>query len=60
MTARSDASALVAVVPIPGPDIAADVSSLMEMVPAINRRFGLAPEQVAHAFPTAAGRADRR
>ena len=55
VTARSGASALVAVVPIPGPDIAADISILMEMIPAINRRFGLAPEQVAELSPALQG-----
>ena len=55
VNARSGASALVAAVPLPGPDIAADVSILMEMIPAINRRFGLAPEQVAELSPAIQG-----
>lgn len=55
VNARSGASALVAAVPIPGPDVAADVSILLEMIPAINRRFGLAPEQVAELSPAMQG-----
>ena len=55
VNARSGASALVAAVPLPGPDIAADVTILMEMIPAINRRFGLAPDQVAELSPALQG-----
>ena len=55
VNARSGASALVAAVPIPGPDVAADVSILLEMIPAINRRFGLAPDQVAQLSPAMQG-----
>ena len=55
VNARSGASALVAAVPLPGPDLAADVSILMEMIPTINRRFGLAPEQVAQLSPAVQG-----
>ena len=55
VNARSGASALVAAIPIPGPDLAADVSILMEMIPAVNRRFGLAPDQVVELSPAMQG-----
>ena len=51
VNSRSGASALVAALPIPGPDVTADVSIVLEMIPAINRRFGLAPEQIAELSP---------
>jgi hypothetical protein len=37
----------VALVPVVGVDIAADMGLLLELLPRINRRFGLAPEQIA-------------
>lgn len=43
---RATASAAAAVVPIPGTDIGADVAIMLELLPAINRRFGLSPEQI--------------
>jgi uncharacterized protein (DUF697 family) len=43
---RARAAAAVAVVPIPGVDLAADVAMLLELIPAINRCFGLSPEQI--------------
>lgn len=43
---RAAASGLVSAVPIPGIDIAADVSMLLELMRKINIRFGLTPEQV--------------
>ena len=55
VNSRSGASALVAALPIPGPDVAADVGILLEMIPAINRRFGLAPEQIAELSPAIQG-----
>ena len=39
-------SGLAAVVPLPGADVGVDVTLLMQLLPAINRRFGLAPDQV--------------
>jgi hypothetical protein len=33
-------------VPLPGIDVAGDVALLMELIPAINRKFGLTPEQI--------------
>lgn len=43
---RASASAAAAVVPVPGVDIGADVAIMMELLPAINRKFGLSPEQI--------------
>jgi uncharacterized protein (DUF697 family) len=46
VTRRALASAGVALVPAPGIDVAADVALLTELIPAINREFGLTPEQI--------------
>src|SRR5919108_683213 len=35
-----------AVVPIAGVDIATDIGLLLKLIPRINRRFGLSPEQI--------------
>jgi uncharacterized protein (DUF697 family) len=43
---RASASAAAAVVPVPGVDVGADVAIMMELLPAINRKFGLSPEQI--------------
>jgi uncharacterized protein (DUF697 family) len=43
---RAATSGGMALVPIPGLDIAGDVAMLMELIPAINRKFGLTPEQI--------------
>jgi uncharacterized protein (DUF697 family) len=40
------ASASAAVVPVPGVDVGADVAIKMELLPAINRKFGLSPERI--------------
>jgi uncharacterized protein (DUF697 family) len=44
-------SAGAAVIPIPGADIGADVALLLDMIPAINRKFGLTPDQIDHLDP---------
>ena len=46
VTARASLSAGAAVVPLPGVDIGADVALLIEMIPAINKKFGLSQEQI--------------
>ena len=46
VTARAGLSSGAAIVPIPGVDIAADIGLLLQLLPEINRRFGLSPEQV--------------
>ncbi len=55
VTTRSAASAAVSAIPVPGPDVFADVGILMEMIPLINRRFGLAPEQIEALPPGVQG-----
>jgi uncharacterized protein (DUF697 family) len=44
---RALLSAAAVLVPVPGLDVAADVSLLLRLIPAINREFGLTPEQIA-------------
>jgi hypothetical protein len=51
VTRRALASAGAVVVPLPGVDIAADVVLLSELIPAINREFGLTPEQIESLNP---------
>ncbi|MEW9900557.1 hypothetical protein ABWL39_18215 [Chitinivorax sp. PXF-14] len=46
VTRRAGLSAGAAVVPLLGIDIGADAALLLEMIPAINRKFGLTPEQI--------------
>jgi hypothetical protein len=43
---RAATSGGMSLVPLPGIDIAGDVALLMELIPAINRKFGLTPEQI--------------
>jgi len=46
VTKRAAVSAGVAVVPIPGADLVADVGLLSKLLPAISERFGLREDQV--------------
>ncbi len=46
VTKRATMSGLTAAIPLPGVDVAADVTIMMELLPAINRKFGLSPEQI--------------
>jgi uncharacterized protein (DUF697 family) len=48
---RAVTSAGVSVIPLPGLDMAADVGLLTKLLPAINRKFGLAPEQIDELDP---------
>lgn len=43
---RAVTSGGMSLVPIPGVDIAGDIGMLMQLIPAINRKFGLTPEQI--------------
>lgn len=43
---RAASSGGLALIPIPGADIAGDIGLLMELIPAINRKFGLSLEQI--------------
>jgi uncharacterized protein (DUF697 family) len=49
---RAVASGGVAMIPIPGTDIAADMSMLLELLPSINRKFGLSEEQISELDTT--------
>lgn len=51
VTSRAGLSAGASVLPLPGADIGADVALLLEMIPAINRKFGLTPEQIDQLDP---------
>lgn len=46
VTRSSSLSAGTAVIPIPGLDIGSDVAILMRLIPKINEKFGLSPEQI--------------
>lgn len=48
---RAAASGGMSLIPIPGVDIAGDVGVLLELIPAINKKFGLAPEQIDELDP---------
>jgi uncharacterized protein (DUF697 family) len=48
---RAMFAAGVAIVPIPGVDWVTDVAVLVKLIPAINRVFGLTPEQVERLAP---------
>ncbi len=47
VTKRASLSAGAAIIPVPGVDLGSDIAILMEMIPTINKRFGLDPEQIA-------------
>lgn len=51
VTRRAGLSAGAAVLPIPGLDLGADVALLIELIPAINQKFGLSPEQIEGLDP---------
>ncbi|WP_213993967.1 hypothetical protein [Sodalis sp. dw_96] len=51
VTRRAGLSAGAAVIPIPGLDIGTDVSLLMALLPAINEKFGLTPQQIDALHP---------
>ncbi|MGH8699449.1 MAG: hypothetical protein ACREVS_23390, partial [Burkholderiales bacterium] len=53
VTKRALASAGAVLVPLPGLDLAADVALLTELIPAINREFGLTPDQIERLSPRA-------
>ena len=43
---RAATSGGMSLIPVPGVDIAGDVGMLLQLIPAINRKFGLTPEQI--------------
>lgn len=48
---RAATSGGMALIPIPGVDIAGDVGMLLQLIPAINEKFGLTPEQIEELDP---------
>jgi len=46
VTRRASLSAGVSVVPLPGLDVGTDIAILLKLLPQINERFGLTPEQI--------------
>ncbi|WP_346795570.1 hypothetical protein R5M92_08910 [Halomonas sp. Bachu 37] len=46
VTRSSRLSAGTAMVPVPGLDVGSDVAILMRLIPKINEKFGLSPEQI--------------
>jgi len=50
-TKRAGISAGAAIVPVPAADIGVDVALLLEMIPAINRKFGLDADQIDELDP---------
>ncbi|MBE0463001.1 MAG: hypothetical protein ACTIDY_05875 [Halomonadaceae bacterium] len=46
VTKSSSLSAGTAIIPIPGLDIGSDVAILLRLIPKINEKFGLTPEQI--------------
>ena len=51
VTKRALASAGASMIPIPGLDLAADVGLLLELIPQINREFGLTSGQIENLNP---------
>lgn len=51
VTKRAGLSAGAAVLPIPGLDLGTDVALLIELIPAINQKFGLSPHQIEGLDP---------
>lgn len=52
LTRRALVSAGASMVPLPGLDIATDVGLLLQLIPEINREFGLTPEQIERLNPS--------
>jgi hypothetical protein len=50
-TRRAALASAASLVPIPGLDIAVDIAAVMKLIPAINREFGLAPDQIELLSP---------
>jgi hypothetical protein len=48
---RAATSGGMALIPIPGVDIAGDVGMLLQLIPAINQKFGLTPGQIEELDP---------
>ena len=48
---RAATSGGMSLIPIPGVDIAGDVGLLLQLIPAINQKFGLTPAQIEELDP---------
>ena len=48
---RAATSGGMSLIPIPGVDIAGDVGMLLQLIPAINRKFGLTPSRSTSWIP---------
>ena len=51
VTRRALISAGASVIPMPGVDVAVDITVLLKMIEQINQRFGLTPEQIEQLAP---------
>ena len=51
VTRRAALASVFSVIPLPGLDIAIDIAAVMQLIPAINREFGLTPEQIEKLSP---------
>lgn len=51
VTKRAAMASVASLIPVPGLDIAVDVAAVMRLIPAINREFGLTPEQIEQLSP---------
>ncbi len=51
VTRRALISAGASVVPLPGVDVAVDITVLMRMIELVNQRFGLTPQQIEQLAP---------
>ena len=51
VTRRAALASVASLVPVPGLDIAIDIAAVMQLIPAVNREFGLTPEQIEKLSP---------
>ena len=51
VTKRAALASAASLIPLPGLDIAVDIAAVMRLIPAINREFGLTPEQIEQLSP---------
>lgn len=55
VTLRASATGASSFIPLPGADVAADVALLLQLIPAITRKFGLSEDQISNADPVLKG-----
>lgn len=51
VTKRAALASAASLIPLPGLDIAVDIAAVMRLIPAINREFGLTPDQIEQLSP---------